>query len=174
MENTILIQAYSFFIYVISGIIISIFFDIFRILRKSFHTPDMITYIEDILFWIITGLFLIFILFTFSNGEIRIYNIIGIVLGALIYLLTISKYFIKINVSVIIFIKKIIYKTISIILFPIKYILKIIKKLFKPFTFFVINIKKVLYKDIKVLKKTKIKQKNWLGKKDFENICRKL
>jgi len=140
--------------------IISIFFDTFRILRKSFNTPDILTYIEDIVFWIITGLFLIFVLFTVSNGEIRFYNIIGIVIGALVYLLTISKYFVKINVSIIRFLKNTIYKIISIILYPIKYILKIIKKMFKPFTFFVINIKKILYKDIKILKKTKIKQKN--------------
>lgn len=144
MGNIILIQLYSFLVYLISGVIIGIFFDIFRILRKSFHTPDIITYMEDILFWLFTGVFLLIVLFKFGNGQLRIYNIIGILIGAFIYMMSISKLFIKINVIIIAFIKNIIYKLIKIILYPMKLILKMIRKIFKPFTFFVINIKKVI------------------------------
>ena len=144
MENVTLIQLYSFLVYIVSGIIIGIFFDIFRILRKSFHTPDIVTYIEDILFWLFTGAFLLIVLFRFDDGQLRIYNIIGILIGVVIYILSISKYFIKINVAIINFIKKIICKIIKIFLYPIKFIFKIIKKVFKPFSFFVINIKKIV------------------------------
>ncbi len=139
MENNVLFQLYSFFIYGISGIVIGMFFDIFRILRKSFRTPDIITYIEDILFWLITGFFLIFILFFISNGEIRIYSIIGLLFGSILYMLTISKYFININVSIITCMKNILY---HILKYPIKLCQFLLRKLFKPFTFFVINIKK--------------------------------
>lgn len=143
MDNMAILQLYSFVIYMISGMIIGIFFDIFRILRKSFKTSDIITYIEDIIFWICSGIFLLFVLFKFNNGEIRSYIIIGLLLGILIYMLTISKYFIKINVTIITFIKNIIIKVINVILYPFKIIFKIVKKIFfKPFTFFVINIKK--------------------------------
>ena len=40
-------QANLFLIFTINGILIGLLFDIFRILRKSFKTPDIITYIED-------------------------------------------------------------------------------------------------------------------------------
>ena len=80
-------QLYVFLIYCLCGIIIGIFFDIFRILRKSFRTPDFVTYIEDIIFCILTGLFLIYTIFTFNNGEIRSYIFVGIGLGILFYLL---------------------------------------------------------------------------------------
>ena len=170
MENTIFMQAYSFFIYVVSGIIIGIFFDLFRILRKSFSTPDIITYLEDILFWIITGVFFVFILFKFSNGEIRIYHIIGLLIGCIFYMLTISKFFIKINVTIITFIKKAIEKILIILLYPAKIIFKVLKKIFTPFTFFVINIKKYL-KDFrpktKKVEKKKIKKKKLLRKEGF-------
>ena len=43
-------QAFTFIIFILNGFIIGILFDIFRILRKSFKTPDSITYIEDIIF----------------------------------------------------------------------------------------------------------------------------
>ena len=49
-------QAYLFCIFIINGIIIGILFDFFRILRKTFKTSDLITYIEDSLFWILTGI----------------------------------------------------------------------------------------------------------------------
>ena len=136
MENTISSQAYSFFIYFISGMIIGIIFDIFRILRKSFKTNDFVTYIEDILFWIITGIFLIFILFKFSFGQIRFYTIFALIIGFVLYLFTISKLFIKVSVIIILFIKKIVGKILRILFYPIKI-------LFKPFSFFVINIRKV-------------------------------
>ena len=48
-------QAYLFLIFIANGIIIGILFDFFRILRKTFKTSDMITYVEDLLFWILTG-----------------------------------------------------------------------------------------------------------------------
>ena len=52
-------QANLFLIFTINGILIGLLFDIFRILRKSFKTPDIITYIEDFFFWLITGLILL-------------------------------------------------------------------------------------------------------------------
>lgn len=144
MENGILTQLYSMLVFIISGIFIGIFFDIFRILRKSFHTPDIITYIEDVLFWLITGLFLIFVIFNFTNGEIRIYNIIGLILGSLLYMILISKIFIKINVKIVLFIKKIVISITKILIIPIQFLAKILQKIFKPFTFFVINTKNIL------------------------------
>ncbi len=145
MDNIILSQLYSLLIFTITGIIIGVFFDIFRILRRSFKTPDIITYIEDILFWIFTGIFFIMVLFKFNNGEIRSYVLLGLIFGIIIYMLVISKYFIKINIKIIEIIKKILS-------YPIKIILKIIK----PFSFIVINIRKIIV-DIynKILKTTK-------------------
>ena len=125
-------QAYLFLIFIINGIVIGLLFDIFRILRKSFKTSDIITYVQDILFWILTGFILLYSIFAFSNGEIRFYMFLGVFLGCLIYMLLFSKYFININV-----------KVISIIIFPINMIIKLMKKIFfKPINFITINIKK--------------------------------
>lgn len=136
-------QAYLFLIFTINGIIIGLLFDIFRILRRSFKTSDGITYIQDILFWILTGFILLYSIFTFSNGEIRFYMFLGVFLGCLIYMLLFSKYFIKINVKIILVLKKIIGKILSIVLFPINIIIRFIKKIFfKPINFITINIKK--------------------------------
>lgn len=140
-------QAYLFLIFTINGIVIGILFDIFRILRRSFKTSDIITYIQDILFWVLTGFILLYSIFTFSNGEIRFYMFLGVFLGCLIYMLMFSKYFIKINVKIVITIKNILGKIISIIILPIKMIIQLIKKiLFKPIKFITINISKIKMK----------------------------
>lgn len=182
MENTIATQLYSLFIFTMSGIIIGIFFDLFRVLRRSFRTPDIITYIEDICFWIFTGLFLLYILFTFQNGEIRSYVILGLLLGIGIYMLTISRYFIKINVKIITFFKEMIKKVVTIILYPFHLLLHILKNIFgKPISFLVINVKNIStnfnkkvikgFKNIKNAKKTK---KTANKKKEFRGKCRKI
>lgn len=129
-------QIYLFAIYMLCGIVIGIGFDIFRVLRKSFRTSDMVTYIEDILFGILTGIFLIIMLFIFNNGQLRFFIFIAIFLGLLLYLLTISKYFIKINVIILTFIKKLVHM----ILYPIQ---KLYKIMTKPFYFLIINLKKL-------------------------------
>ena len=136
-------QAYLFLVFTINGIIIGLLFDIFRILRRSFKTSDSITYVQDILFWILTGFILLYSIFTFGNGEIRFYMFLGVFLGCLIYMLLFSKYFININVKIILILKSIIVKIISIIIFPLKSIIKFIRKAFyKPINFITINIKK--------------------------------
>ncbi len=156
MENFVLQQGYLFFVYIVSGILIGILFDIFRVLRKTFKTPDIITYIEDALFWILTGIFLLFILFKFSSGEIRIYNILGLIIGATLYILTISKYFMQISVKIAKFVKNIISKIIKVLVLPVKFLLKVLRKIFKPFTFFVINIRKIFINFNKKVKKEKL------------------
>lgn len=151
-------QAYLFLIFTINGIAIGLLFDIFRILRRSFQTSDLITYIQDILFWILTGVILLYSIFTFSNGEVRFYMFLGVFLGCLIYMLAFSKYFININVKIIIAIKKIIWKILSIIIFPIKIIIEFTKKIFfKPINFVTINLKNSQKKLKSVLKLSKKK-----------------
>ena len=141
-------QAQLFLVFIINGIIIGIFFDFFRILRKSFKTSDFSTYIEDLLFWILTGFSILFTLFKYNNGEIRLYMFLAIAIGILLYMLIFSSYIIRINVSIILLLKKLFKKIIYFIFIPIKFILKIVKKIiFKPISFIFINIKS-LYTNI--------------------------
>ncbi len=129
-------QLYCFFIFIITGILIGILFDIFRITRKSFKTPDVITYIEDFAFWMITGLLLLWVIFKFNDGEIRGYIFVGLGIGITIYLLTISKIFIKVSVTIITFLNKIISGILN-------FLIKILKiAVFNPIYFLVLNIKK--------------------------------
>lgn len=138
-------QAILFLIFAINGLIIGILFDFFRITRRSFKTGIILTSIEDIIFWILTGLIILYSIFIFNNGIIRGYMFIGLSCGIILYLLTLSSFFIKINVSIINFIKRIVIIIFNILSIPIKFLynllLKAISIIFRPFSNIFINIK---------------------------------
>jgi len=152
-------QVFCLIVFAITGIVISIIFDMFRILRRSFKTPDFITYIQDILFWIIAGIIMLFAIFKFNNGQIRSYIFIGTALGIIVYMLTLSKYFIKYSVSIIKVIKKIVY-------FLISFIWKIAKIICKPINKMILQIMMKLKSNIQLL--TKNNKKNRKNKTNLE------
>ena len=136
-------QAILFFIFIINGIIIGLLFDFFRVLRKTFDTKDFVTYIEDFIFWILTGAVILYSIFKFNNGEIRLFMFLGIIIGLTIYMLCLSNHVIKVNVFLFKILKNSIYKLIHIILIPFTFIIKGLKKIFfKPVTFCIFNLKK--------------------------------
>lgn len=152
-------QAYLFCIFIINGIVIGLLFDFFRIARKVISTNDMVTYLEDILFWILAGATVLYSIFVFNNGELRLFLFLGIIVGAIFYLLCISSYMIKTNIKIINIVKKIL----EIFLMPFKFLYKTLQKLlFKPIYFIFINSRKKfanfgtkIYKKVKPTKKCK-------------------
>lgn len=159
-------QAQLFLIFLVNGVIIGLFFDFFRILRKSFKTKDFMTYFEDFIFWILTGAIILYTIFKFNNGEIRFYMFIAIAVGVVLYMILFSSYFIKINMFIINIFKKIIKKIFIISNIPVKALIKILRNIFlKPTSFIIINIRKIftnLYqKIIKKIKKIETKEGIW-------------
>lgn len=133
-------QAFLFLVFLLNGVIIGLIFDFFRIVRKSFKTTNIITYIQDILFWILTGISIIFCMYKYSDGEIRFFMLLGIILGFLLYLLMFSPFIIQICVFIIKYIKKIIKYTIKLIISPLNMIYKLFYKLiFNPIHIFIIK-----------------------------------
>lgn len=151
-------QATLFLIFSFNGVIIGLLFDFFRILRKSFKTPNLITYIQDILFWIFTGISIIYFLYNYSDGNIRFFLFIALILGFLLYILTISKYIICIFVNIIIFCKKILIHIFIITIIPIKSLSIFIKYTIKNFLY--VFLLKISQFNTKYTNKTKINNKN--------------
>ena len=149
-------QLISFIYFIIIGVILSIIFDIFRILRRTMKTSDIVTNIQDILFCIISGIIILLSIFMFNNGELRLYIFIGISIGVILYMIFISKYFIKFNVAIINLIKKIVF----LLLKPFIFILNFTKRLiFTPLSSIIINMKYFTIKKIQKIKKVTKKDK---------------
>lgn len=118
-------QIRIFSIFFVLGIIISILFDIFRILRKNIKTNYLFTSIEDFIYLLIVGFLFLKSLIIFCNGNIRFYIFFAFFIGIITYILTI-KNFCDIIISAII--KTIILAT-KLIIIPIKFLYSVIRKL---------------------------------------------
>jgi len=131
MSNSIE-QAQVFAVFVLTGCIIGIFFDCFRIARKVIKTADWITALEDGVFWILTGILLIYMIFIFHHGEIRLYLLLGALIGLLLYFLTLSRFFVKQTVNLIRGLIKYIFsplrKVLHFLLNPFKVFFQFLKK----------------------------------------------
>lgn len=133
-------QAYLFLVFSLTGVEIGILFDFFRILRRTIKTGNIVTYIQDILFWILTGLLVLYNIWYFNNGEIRVYMFLGIIIGTLIYMSTLSNIFVKLFT-------KILSTIIKVLEIPFKTIITIFRKIITAMlSFFTKNTKKLKIK----------------------------
>ena len=133
-------QAYLFLVFSLTGVEIGILFDFFRILRRTIKTGNIVTYIQDILFWILTGILVLYNIWYFNNGEIRVYMFLGIIIGTLIYMSTLSNIFVKLFT-------KILSMIIKVLEIPFKTIITIFRKIITAIlSFFTKNVKKLKIK----------------------------
>lgn len=138
-------QAYLFLVFSLTGVAIGILFDFFRILRRSIKTSNLATYIQDILFWILTGIIVLYSIWYFNNGELRIFVFLGLIIGILIYMTTLSSIIVKIFTKILVF-------GINILKVPFKIIYSLISKIITGIV--------VLFN--KFTKKLKIKKGNFV------------
>lgn len=92
MEN----QFFVLLIFMLSGFVIGALFDLFRVTRIIMKLPDFVTYIQDIVFWILAGSVLIFVVFYVNNDDIRLYQIVGLLFGVFFYFVLFSRFIFKI------------------------------------------------------------------------------
>lgn len=157
-----------FLLFALDGVIIGILFDFFRILRRSFYTGNILTAVEDIIFWICAGIILLYSIFVYNNGAIRGYMFLGVFCGATLYMIILSKIFIKVNVYILNFIKRIISIVVKIFSFPIKIVINIlIKVIFKPMSFVFVKLDNFLRKYTKKSLDT-LKISNKAKKKEYK------
>ncbi len=128
MEVSVSGQLYVFLAMSICGACSGVVFDIFRVIRKTFSCSNLTTSLSDILFWLIISFGMFFALFSISGGEIRWHEIIGVILGSIIYFLTISRLFIMVFGALIRIITKIFLTILKIILTPLVFLYKMIKR----------------------------------------------
>ncbi len=122
-------QSKIFLAFFILGILSAFIFDFFRALRKTIKTNNFITYIEDLIFFIIVGVMFLKSIIIFSSGEIRFYIFIAIIFGILTYILTIGNLCAIIFKVILNFLKKFILCFIRIIKIPLKIFINISQKI---------------------------------------------
>ena len=116
-------QMYVFILCLISGIVCGMFFDIQRSLRKISAAGGIRTVIEDTVFVAVCTGTAIGIGFLFNKGQIRYYQIMGLVSGALFYAAFLSRIMMRIMRKIYVFLRR----------FIIVPVITVLKAVFFPF-----------------------------------------
>lgn len=149
MENTLIIDVHIFLGVLYGGLIAGFFYDIYRTFRYFSKPSKWVTYIGDLLFWIVLSILFFYVLVRLNWGEIRAYIILGFLLGIFIYNRFFSKFIYRVCVKIGIALKRILHKIMRILFRPFKYIKK---KVFSPIKK-IKSIPIILYKEAKRYKK---------------------
>lgn len=160
MSDYITVELRFFLISIVTGIAILVIYDILRIFRRIIKHNWFFVALEDVLFWIASGVVIFIMMYEQNNGIIRGFSILGMLLGMIVYNQSISSYFVDGSSKGLNFIKSMIRKVIHIILIPVRWVAK---KLGRIGSKIKAKVSKLLNKKKAVLKtrpkKSKIKDK---------------
>ena len=78
-----------------SGVLIIFVYDLLRIFRRVISHGNVWIGVEDFLFWIWTSLWTFSMLYRTNDGSLRIYTILAMVFGMIVYYNTVSEFFVK-------------------------------------------------------------------------------
>lgn len=162
-------QEYMLVVSVMGGMLLGFIWDIYRLIRHYVKFGVVGTAAGDIAYWIISVYLSIQLIYDISYGNLRLFILMGFLLGALLYFYGISNYILKIFIFCIDFILKLINKFISFMVYPIKFLIGKIREILYPFKIKVekgVNKAKRRYKFFKFkLKKVSKKRKMIYNKK---------
>ena len=119
-------EAIVFLAMTVCGLGLSLLFDMFRAIRITFKSNKAVSAFTDIIFWIIAGAAVIVSVWNFNSGIFRIYEPVGMILGAIFYFLLLSKCFLKIFLFIIKNILIIVRFILKILLTPPLFLYKIL------------------------------------------------
>ncbi len=149
MDNSIDVQLYIFLTLFYDGLIIGLLFDMYRAFRFNSKPNKTITFIQDLLFWIVIVAVTFYFLLKSSAGELRGYNFVGLILGVALYMYTLSKLLYPLFIKVFKFIIEMKKKICKILVSPFT----LLKVMLKPYINKLKKIKQAFKESFRDMKK---------------------
>lgn len=97
--DSLSVQLYAFAVTMIAGASIGFIFDLYRVIRSLLRPGAVVTVVMDLFFWVVAAPVIIIYLLMANWGELRLYVLIGIVLGSAFYYLLFSSMVIRLFIS---------------------------------------------------------------------------
>ena len=119
-------QAWLFLSTVVVGMVIGLFYDIFRIIRKTTPHRAWVVQLEDVLFWVTATGAMFYFMLQHNYGEIRVFSLLGTACGVVLYMATFSPWVLKVSTAVINFVKRVVTTVVGIICLPFKFLYRLI------------------------------------------------
>ncbi|MCL2500006.1 MAG: spore cortex biosynthesis protein YabQ [Defluviitaleaceae bacterium] len=116
-------QAWLFVATVVVGGAVGVFYDFFRVLRRTAPHGKWAVQLEDLFFWLAVTVLVFYYMLHRNYGEIRFFALLGMGLGVTLYFVTVSRIIIWVSVAVVEYIKKVVAAVFRIILLPLRLLL---------------------------------------------------
>ncbi len=136
-------QAYVFLCSVAGGMLMAFVYDLFRIKRRAFRAGRIVTFIDDILYWIIVAILIFAVIYISNEGEIRGYIVLGILIGAILYILLLSRIVVGSALFVLRVLRAVLIRIWMVVTWPIRLLFRILAK---PAAFLARLVRKALRK----------------------------
>lgn len=101
-----------FYLTLYGGIAIGLLFDLYRVLRANFKIVKKISFVFDVIFWILITIVVFITINLLERFDLRYYHFVALFLGFALYYNTISKYIFSIFNKLISFITSLFKKTV--------------------------------------------------------------
>ena len=124
MDMELLFEIRVFFLCGLCGIACGIIYDLIRILRRTLKVGTVMTFLFDILFWILCAVLIFFMLFYANYGRARWYEIAGLTLGAASYFVSVSGMVVDGGVMFLKALLKLVYIVLKTVFYPVFFIYK--------------------------------------------------
>lgn len=119
-------QAYVFLCTVAGGMAIALVYDIFRIIRKAVRTGGLITYAEDLVYWVLAAAIMLVTIYYSNEGEIRGFLFIGTIIGVVLYSSIFSKFVMESSLFIIHMTIKIVKAVLFVVAYPFRFVLRVL------------------------------------------------
>lgn len=91
-SNKMYAQLHIFIWCFVSGLCLAFSYDLFRIKQIWFRSKKTTLVVEDVIYWLFIAIVLFYMIYYLNNGEIRDFIFLGLLLGALLYIIFFSKF----------------------------------------------------------------------------------
>lgn len=129
-------QIRTFLLIVTTGIVLGILFDTYRVLRRRFRPPWLVTSLTDLLYCLLASAIAFTALLAGNWGELRFYVYIALLVGIIGYYRLVSQYVMKLIMALLLLLTKLCHLTKLAVAFTIiKPVVFITRTVLWPFRF---------------------------------------
>ncbi|WP_373325744.1 spore cortex biosynthesis protein YabQ [Sporomusa paucivorans] len=129
-------QIRTFVLIVTTGIVLGILFDTYRVLRRRFRPPWLVTSLTDLLYCLLASAIAFTALLASNWGELRFYVYIALLVGIIAYYRLVSQYVMKFIMALLLLITKLCHLTKLAVAFTIiKPVVFVTRTVLWPFRF---------------------------------------
>ena len=104
-------QIRTFLLILTTGIFLGILFDTYRVLRRHFQPPWLVTSLTDLIYCLLASAIAFTALLAGNWGELRFYVFIALLIGIVAYYRLVSQYVVKLIMALLVLIAKICHVT---------------------------------------------------------------